>query len=177
MLAIWLQVAFQASQPGPSAPCSLPHRCRSVFYHSHVLPSILGWAQDCSCQSCCGNRIASPIPRWPLSLLRFWKAGVLPRRPASGGDAFKPVASSCAPCCAWRGAGWTGASTSRTSCQALREAVAPGCLLVRPTAQQLLGKVELLRTAETAVQRDRAAPGCASLSTRSALPGAPVHLR
>ena len=33
--------------------------------------------------------------------------------------------SSCAPCCAWRGAKWTGASTSVTSCQALREA-APG---------------------------------------------------
>ena len=46
----------------------------------------------------------------------------------------------------------------------------------------------LLRTAAAAgteqraasaatVRRDRAAPGCASLSTRSALPGAPVHLR
>ena len=56
-----------------------------------------------------------------------------------------------------------------------------------PAAQQLLGKVGLLRTAEAAgteqrasaatVQCDRAAPGCASLSTRSALPGAPVHLR
>ena len=65
---------------------------------------------------------------------------------------------------------------------------APGRLRVRPAAQQLLGKVGLLRTAEAAgteqraasaatVQRDRAAPGCASLSTRSALPGAPVHLR
>ena len=55
-------------------------------------------------------------------------------------------------------------------------------------AQQLLGKVGLLRTAAAAgteqraasaatVQCDRAAPGRAGLSTRSALPGAPVHLR
>ena len=65
---------------------------------------------------------------------------------------------------------------------------APGRLRVRPAAQQLLGKVGLLRTAAAAgteqraasaatVQRDRAAPGRAGLSTRSALPGAPVHLR
>ena len=32
------------------------------FHHSHAQPSILGWAQDCSCQSCCCNRIASTIP-------------------------------------------------------------------------------------------------------------------
>ena len=55
-------------------------------------------------------------------------------------------------------------------------------------AYQLLGKVGLLRTAAAAgteqraasaatLQRDRAAPGRAGLSTRSALPGAPVHLR
>ena len=60
---------------------------------------------------------------------------------------------------------------------------APGRLRVRPAAQQLLGKVGLLRTAEAAgteqraasavtLQRDRAAPGRAGLSTRSALPGA-----
>ena len=65
---------------------------------------------------------------------------------------------------------------------------APGRLRVRPAAQQLLGKVGLLRTAAPAgteqraasaatVQCDRAAPGRACLSTRSALPGAPVHLR
>ena len=72
--------------------------------------------------------------------------------------------------------------------RAERPCRAPGRLRVRPAAQQLLGKVGLLRTAAAAgteqraasaatVQRDRAAPGCASLSTRSALPGAPVHLR
>ena len=60
--------------------------------------------------------------------------------------------------------------------------------LLPGAAQQLLGKVGLLRTAAAAgteqraasaatVQRDRAAPGRAGLSTRSALPGAPVHLR
>ena len=59
---------------------------------------------------------------------------------------------------------------------------------VRPAAQQLLGEVGLLRTAAVTgteqraaspaatLQRDRAAPG-RGLSTRSALPGAPVHLR
>ena len=72
--------------------------------------------------------------------------------------------------------------------RAERPCRALGRLRVRPAAQQLLGKVGLLRTAAAAgteqraasaatVQRDRAAPGCASLSTRSALPGAPVHLR
>ena len=47
----------RASAEGASAS-----HWQSVFYHSHALPSILGWAQDCSCQSCCGNRIASTIP-------------------------------------------------------------------------------------------------------------------
>ena len=58
---------------------------------------------------------------------------------------------------------------------------APGRLRVRPAAQQLLGKVGLLRTAAAAgteqraasaatVQCDRAAPGRAGLSARSALP-------
>ena len=72
--------------------------------------------------------------------------------------------------------------------RAERPCRAPGRLRVRPAAQQLLGKVGLLRTAAAAgteqraasaatVQCDRAAPGRAGLSTRSALPGAPVHLR
>ena len=51
--------------------------------------------------------------RASLSLLRFWKAGVLPRRPAG---------------------------------RAKRPCRAPGRLRVRPAAQQLLGKVGLLRT-------------------------------
>ena len=66
---------------------------------------------------------------------------------------------------------------------------ASGCLLIRPAAQQLLGKVGLLHTAAAtdAEQRaasatasekcDRAMPGRAGLSTRSALPGSPaLHL-
>ena len=66
---------------------------------------------------------------------------------------------------------------------------ASGCLLIRPAAQQLLGKVGLLRAAAAtgAEQRvasatatdkgDRAASGRTGLSARSALPGAPaVHL-
>ena len=73
--------------------------------------------------------------------------------------------------------------------RAERPCRAPGCLRVRPAAQQLLGEVGLLRTAAVTgteqraaspaatVQRDRAAPGRAGISTRSALPGAPVHLR
>ena len=70
--------------------------------------------------------------------------------------------------------------------RAERPCRAPGRLRVRPAAQQLLAEVGLLRTAAAAgteqraaatVQRDRAAPGRAGLSTRSALPGAPVHLR
>ena len=72
--------------------------------------------------------------------------------------------------------------------RAERPCRAPGRLRVRPAAQQLLEKVGLLRTAAAAgteqraasaatVQCDRAAPGRAGLSTRSALPGAPVHLR
>ena len=62
---------------------------------------------------------------------------------------------------------------------------APGCLLIRPAAQQLLGKVGLLHTAAAtgaeqraasataAHKRDRAAPGRAGPSTRSAPPGDP----
>ena len=69
--------------------------------------------------------------------------------------------------------------------RAERPCRAPGRLRVRPAAQQLLGKVGLLRTAAATgteqraasaatLQRDRAAPGRAGLSTRSALPGAPL---
>ena len=67
--------------------------------------------------------------------------------------------------------------------RAERPCRAPGRLRVRPAAQQLLGKVGLLRTAaatgteQRAASAARAAPGRAGLSTRSALPGAPVHLR
>ena len=61
---------------------------------------------------------------------------------------------------------------------------APGCLLVRPAAQQLLGKVGLLHTAAAtgaeqraasaaaAAQRDRAMPGRTGLSARCAQPSA-----
>ena len=63
---------------------------------------------------------------------------------------------------------------------------APGRLLIHPAAQQLLGKVGLLHTAAPAgaeqraayaaatAQCDRAMPGRAGLSTRSAPPGAPT---
>ena len=34
------------------------------FHHSHAQPSILLWQQDCSTQSCCGNRIAPSILLW-----------------------------------------------------------------------------------------------------------------
>ena len=42
---------------------------RVFFHHSHALPSILAWQQDCSTQSCCGNRIAPPNPAVATGLL------------------------------------------------------------------------------------------------------------
>ena len=50
--------------------------------------------------------------------------------------------SSCAPCCAWWGARWTGASTSVASCRALR--AAPGRTSCCATASRESG---LLHTA------------------------------
>ena len=40
-----------------------------TFHHLHALPSILLWQQDCSTQSCCGNRIAPPNPAVATGLL------------------------------------------------------------------------------------------------------------
>ena len=144
--------------------------------------------------------------RASLSLLRFWKAGVLPRRPAPGpGGARRrrlrarrkpaPLLLEARPGLPALLAAPGGAQGGQAlllrappAGRAERPCRAPGRLRVRPAAQQLLGKVGLLRTAAAAgteqraasaatVQRDRAAPGRAGLSTRSALPGAPVHLR
>ena len=101
------------------------------------------------------------------------------RRPGleRGVDAFEPVAnlhrcylrrdpvflrSLLAPGGAQSGQALLPPSAGRAE----RPCRAPGRLRVRPAAQQLLGKVGLLRTA-----------AAAGLSTRSALPGAPVHLR
>ena len=42
---------------------------RVFFHHLLALPSILAWAQDCSTQSCCGNRIAPPNPAVATGLL------------------------------------------------------------------------------------------------------------
>ena len=39
------------------------------FHHLHALPSILLWQQDCSTQSCSGNRIAPPNPAVATGLL------------------------------------------------------------------------------------------------------------
>ena len=133
--------------------------------------------------------------RASLSLLRVWKAGVLPCRPASGpGGARRrrlrarrkpaPLLLEARPGLPALLAAPGGAQGGQAlllrappAGRSERPRRAPGCLRVRPAAQQLLGKVGLLRTAEAAgteqraasVQRDRAAPGCASLSTRSAL--------
>ena len=145
--------------------------------------------------------------RASLSLLRFWKAGVLPRRPAPGpGGARRrrlrarrkpaPLLLEARPGLPALLAAPGGAQGGQalllrapSAGRAERPCRAPGRLRVRPAAQQLLGKVGLLRTAAAAgteqraappaatLQRDRAAPGRAGLSTRSALPGAPVHLR
>ena len=62
--------ARHSLQPAKPAPApKVRQRCcprsiadRVFFHHSHALPSILLWQQDCPLQSCCGNRIASPIP-------------------------------------------------------------------------------------------------------------------
>ena len=146
---------------------------------------------------CWGRRRAS------LSLLRFWKAGVLPRRPACGpGGARRrrlrarrkpaPLLLEARPGLPALLAAPGGAQGGQAlllrappAGRAERPCRAPGRLRVRPAAQQLLGKVGLLRTAAAAgaeqraasaatVQCDRAAPGRAGLSTRSALPGAPA---
>ena len=128
-------------------------------------------------------------------------AGVLPRRPAPGpGGARRSTPSSPSQTCTEVRPGLPALLAAPGGAQggqalllrappagrAERPCRAPGRLRVRPAAQQLLGKVGLLRTAAAAgteqraasaatVQRDRAAPGCAGISTRSALPGAPVH--
>ena len=113
-----------------------------------------------------GRRCAS------LSLLRLWKAGILPRHSASGpGGAWcrrlrrklllEATRSSCAPCCAWRGAKLTGASTSVASCRALREAAPGAGLPAHTSSQQLLGKVRLLYTAAATGAEQRAASATA----------------
>ena len=110
-----------------------------------------------------GRRCAS------LSLLRFWKAGVLPRRQAAR---RKPAALLlgarpglpallAAPGGARRGQALLlrapPAGRSERPCRA------PGCLRVRPAAQQLLGKVGLLRTAKAAGTEQRAASAAAAV--------------
>ena len=143
--------------------------------------------------------------RASLSLLRFWKAGVLPRRPAPGPRGARrrrlrarrkpaPLLLEARPGLPALLAAPGGAQGGQAPLlrappagRAERPCRALGRLRVRPAAQQLLGKVGLLCTAAAAgteqraesaatVQRDRAAPGCASLSTRSALPGDPPYI-
>ena len=143
-----------------------------------------------------GRRCAS------LSLLRLWKAGILPCHPASGpGGAWcrrlsarrkpAPLLLKARP-----GLPALLAAPGRAQDrQALllqsppaghseRPRRAPGCLLIRPAAQQLLGKAGLLHTAAAtgaeqraasaaaSAQCDRAMPGRTGPSTRSAQPSA-----
>ena len=62
--------ARHSLQPAKPAPApKVCQRCcprsiadRVFFHHSHALPSILAWAQDCHTQSWRGHRIASPNP-------------------------------------------------------------------------------------------------------------------
>ena len=128
-----------------------------------------------------GRRCAS------LSLLRLWKAGVLPRNPASGPEGARrrrlrarrkpaPLLLEARP----------SLPQSPPAGHSERPRRAPGRLLVRPAAQQLLGKAGLLHTAAAAgaeqraayaaatAQCDRAMPGRTGLSTRSAPPGTPT---
>ena len=145
-----------------------------------------------------GRRCAS------LSLIRLWKAGVLPRNPASGPEGARrrrlrarrkpaPLLLEARP-----GLPALLAAPGRVQGrQALllqsppaghseRPRRAPGCLLIRPAAQQLLGKVGLLHTAAATgaeqraayaaatTQCDRAMSGRTGLSTRSAPAGLSV---
>ena len=137
-----------------------------------------------------GRRCAS------LSLLRLWKAGILPRHPASGpGGAWcqrrKPApllleARPGLPALLAAPGGLLLQSPPAGHSERPRRA--PGCLLLRPAAQQLLGKVGLLHTAAPSgaeqraayaagtAQCDRAMSGRAG--PRSAPPGAPrSHIR
>ena len=101
------------------------------------------------------------------SLLRFWKAGVLPCRPAlevRGVDAFEPVANlhrcylrqdPISLRSLLRLVGRRVLRAPSAGC-AERPRRAPGCLRVRPAAQQLLGKVGLLHTAAATGTEQRA---------------------
>ena len=110
--------------------------------------------------------------RASLSLLRFWKAGVLPCRPAPGpGGARRrrlrarrkpaPLLLEARPGLPALLAAPGGAQGGQAlllrappAGRAERPCRAPGRLRVRPAAQQLLGKVGLLRTAAvSSVQR------------------------
>ena len=129
-----------------------------------------------------------------LSLLRLWKAEyyLAARRPAlavRGVDAFEPVANLPRSSLAALGGAQdrqTLLLQSPSAGHLERPRQAPGCLLIRSAAQQLLGKVGLLHTAAAtdaeqraasataAHKRGRAAPGRTGPSTRSAPPG---HIR
>ena len=145
-----------------------------------------------------GRRCAS------LSLLRLWKAGVLPRNPASGPEGARrrrlrarrkpaPLLLEARPGLPALLAAPGGAQDrqalllqSPSTGHSERPRRAPGCLLIRPAAQQLLGKVGLLQTAAATgaeqraasaaatAQCDRAMSGRTALSTRSAPPGTPT---
>ena len=69
-------VGFHPENPIAGPAPKVRQRCcprsiadRVFFHHSHALPSILAWAQDCSTQSCCGNRIATLNPGVGTGLL------------------------------------------------------------------------------------------------------------
>ena len=70
------RVGFHPENPITGPAPKVRQRCcprsiadRVFFHHSHALPSILLWQQDCSTQSCCGNRIAPPNPAVATGLL------------------------------------------------------------------------------------------------------------
>ena len=125
--------------------------------------------------------------RASLSLLRFWKAGVLPRRPAPGpGGARRrrlrarrkpaPLLLEARPGLPALLAAPGGAQGGQAlllrappAGRAERPCRAPDRLRIRPAAQQLLGKVGLLRTAAAAGTEQRAAPPAATVQ-RDALP-------
>ena len=115
-----------------------------------------------------------------LSLLRFRKAGVLPCRPAPGpGGARRqrlrarrklaPLLLKARPSLPALLPAPGGAQGGQAlllwapACRAERPCRAPGCLRVRPAAQQLLGKAGLLHTAAATGAEQRAASAAATV--------------
>ena len=114
--------------------------------------------------------------------LEYYLAARRPALEVRGVDAFEPVANlhrcylrqdpvSCAPCLVGRKVDRRFYFSHLLPGAQERPRRAPGRLLVRPAAQQLLGKVGLLHTAAAAGPEQRAASAAASHKCNRAMPG------